>query len=1390
MYFRIFALISFFALFSCSEVSQNEPEVQTTYGFGLRAFIEEFGEPDSMSAWVIDAATGDTLDILHFSMDDVEDEAVRFPIDAERELQVRVFYLIYQDDEAMAGGDQVFVSGETPEVPRPRFKPEVQLTEDTTVFRAVEWKTTAEIVKRDAQDLLYMWDLDGDGLFEDTLDVNREVAQAFDETGTYVLHFRAEDPLGLADEDSVIIDVVPAAPQLSAAGDTTVSVGDSISLFITIAWDDSTRIDEAYLSWSWADESDSSEVVNNRVFVWDSAATYVVVAEVEDAWGNTSFDSVVVEVLQDAPEVQVGEDVQIRVADSVAFTQSVTQQFGSITEMRWDFDGDTSGGVWDTVFTDVEASFSHTYIQAGEYVTLFMAQDDDGNVSYASRTIDVSNGAPEVTGLMGNVVVSIGDTVTLWATMNDVDGIADLVLWQWDYDGDGEYDTTVTNVSQWRAEVQIVWNEAGAYAPVLRVEDRNGVAALSTDLGLVQVNVLQGEPLVSLNSVSDTTIGIGEGLSLSVSASDPNQDGSLDAVDGQIVSYGIDFDGDGEFDQSVASPLSFVPHVYENVSADTTYAAEFCAVDDDDQISCIQRNIRVINRAPVIEGIDVSATALSINDTITVSLQTSDADNNAWDICIWSVIPTTGVQWTDSLACAEVQTLVFTQNGSYHISVTLSDDWGASDTDEFDIEVLSGLPEVNAGNDTTIFMGDGLLFIPDAADPNGDAEDGTIIRARWDFNGDGVYDVDVTDISNQAWTYDANESADTTYVAEFCATDNDSQEVCDTRNVRVLNQAPTIASFTANYELITVHDEVSFNPGSVEDPGGSQDNLTCSYSLSGNSGGVVFTTDADCLHPGQTIRFDSAGTTTVSFRVQDEWGADSVLSVTIEVITGAPEVTILYPNPDTTIAINQALALLGQAADPNGTLADGSIASYSWDLDGDRIADWTGINSVEQSTSFSSEGVHWVQFCATDYDGVESCDSRSIIVTNTAPVIDSIVNLTGDSLSLHDSVAIVIGLSDAENNLADSISWRAGLADEYGVTYADTYWMHRNDTLFLDTAWLYLRNSVVRVEFTAYDQSGASSVQTLDINVVQEDAPDLSFIPDTLEAVSGQSVRLANEITAGLYGNNESITDMRRIVPWNWEYVPMNPDADSIIFTVPAAAGIYAINWSATDSDEDTQNRTTYLVVYSGFVDARDGKIYYTDTIGSQVWMLENLNYDTLNGTGSWCLSNNPDNCDTYGRLYTWAAANGFDLGADTVYQGQPDADFQGICPDGWYLPSIDSWNELGSFIDGEHDVAGNTCGGGDDWCTSGKYMVDESWTTYGFIPDPVDPYNFGALPGGYRSPTGSFTTSKAFWWTTHEGNLAYGSPMSIYGTQPYLYSLNYVKTNAFSVRCYQPVVP
>jgi uncharacterized protein (TIGR02145 family) len=98
-------------------------------------------------------------------------------------------------------------------------------------------------------------------------------------------------------------------------------------------------------------------------------------------------------------------------------------------------------------------------------------------------------------------------------------------------------------------------------------------------------------------------------------------------------------------------------------------------------------------------------------------------------------------------------------------------------------------------------------------------------------------------------------------------------------------------------------------------------------------------------------------------------------------------------------------------------------------------------------------------------------------------------------------------------------------------------------------------------------------------------------------------------------------------------------------------------------------------VIPTTFTDSRDGQEYNFIKIGTQVWMAENLNYYTP--TGSWYFNNDSVSfAETYGRQYSWTTMmNG---------QGQSNAvpsGVQGICPNGWHIPSDAEWQVLVDYL-------------------------------------------------------------------------------------------------------------
>lgn len=153
--------------------------------------------------------------------------------------------------------------------------------------------------------------------------------------------------------------------------------------------------------------------------------------------------------------------------------------------------------------------------------------------------------------------------------------------------------------------------------------------------------------------------------------------------------------------------------------------------------------------------------------------------------------------------------------------------------------------------------------------------------------------------------------------------------------------------------------------------------------------------------------------------------------------------------------------------------------------------------------------------------------------------------------------------------------------------------------------------------------------------------------------------------------------------------------------------------------------------------------------------MAENLNYDpgdvSSMSSFAWsgCYNNKADSCAKYGRLYTWEVAMdkaNCAYGKKCNASLNPTTPVQGICPEGWHLPSHYEFEQLINFID--PDFGYNHT---DDAysSTAGQYLKSKSGS------NGTDAYGFSALPGGGRNVSGGFHSAGNYagFWSSSELN-------------------------------------
>jgi uncharacterized protein (TIGR02145 family) len=187
-----------------------------------------------------------------------------------------------------------------------------------------------------------------------------------------------------------------------------------------------------------------------------------------------------------------------------------------------------------------------------------------------------------------------------------------------------------------------------------------------------------------------------------------------------------------------------------------------------------------------------------------------------------------------------------------------------------------------------------------------------------------------------------------------------------------------------------------------------------------------------------------------------------------------------------------------------------------------------------------------------------------------------------------------------------------------------------------------------------------------------------------------------------------------------------------------------------------------------------DGNVYNTVTIGTQVWMAENLRTTKYNDntaipnitdTTAWKALTTPAYCwynndastykANYGALYNWY----------TVNTGK-------LAPKGWHVPTDAEWTTLTTYL------GGAAVAGGKLKETGTVHWIDNMYAT--------NETGFTALPGGLRWEDGLFYNVGVIgkWWSATEFLTNNAWYRQMYSKDSDVERYGYFKRPGFSVRC------
>lgn len=222
--------------------------------------------------------------------------------------------------------------------------------------------------------------------------------------------------------------------------------------------------------------------------------------------------------------------------------------------------------------------------------------------------------------------------------------------------------------------------------------------------------------------------------------------------------------------------------------------------------------------------------------------------------------------------------------------------------------------------------------------------------------------------------------------------------------------------------------------------------------------------------------------------------------------------------------------------------------------------------------------------------------------------------------------------------------------------------------------------------------------------------------------------------------------------------------------------GILILMSAGCGNDNDGSSNT--LPINPTLTDI-DGNEYNQVTIGTQVWIQENLKVTRYRdgssishitsddewektGKGAWCYyENDAGYAPEYGCLYNWYAAS----------------DSRNVCPLGWHVPTNDEWKTLLTFLGGWEHAGGKLKEAGTaHWAAPNTGATNES--------------GFTGLPGGSRVNGGIFNNDidlYGWWWSsTMPDNFAFA--LGLYYEVAWADHTELSPSWGLSIRCIQNV--
>ena len=993
--------------------------------------------------------------------------------------------------------------------------------------------------------------------------------------GTYVFQLKVTNNAGQSGTATVNITVNAAnvAPVVNAGSSQSITMPASSVNLTGSATDANGTIS----SYSWTESSGpNAATISNASSASTSvsgleAGTYVFQIKDTNNAGQsgTATVNITVNEANVAPVVNAGSRQSITMpASSVNLSGSATDANGTISSYSWT---ESSGPNKATISNGSSASTLVSGLEAGTYVFQLKATNDAGQSGTSSVTITVNLEpvAPIVNAGSDQTITLPTNTGALSGSATDAVGTITAYSWS---ELSGPNMATISNASS--ASTSISGLVPGTYIFQLNVTNNTGLSGTATVM--VNVNPAPVAPVVNAGSNQTITLPVNS-TSLIGSATD-----SI----GAVISYQWT-EISGPNTATLTTPGT--PSTSATGLIEGTYTFQLKATNNSGQSGDASVTITVnsVPHSPPVANAGADQTiTLPTNNVVVDGSASRDADGTIVSF-LWTEVsgPSQVTIVNPSSVTTTITNLVA---GTYIIKLTVTDNDGASSSDEMNITVNPEPiqpPKAYAGSSITITL-------PlDSASLNGTKssdQNGTIVNYAWtEVSGPSSATIN----SPTSSITEVSQLVAGKYVFKLTVTNNAGQTNSDQVDITVnsASNVNPIANAGASQTITLPLDSASVDGSASIAPGGS----IVSYLWSQVSGPQAATIE-NPSSVSTNITNLVQGIYIIQLTITDNNGlkASDSLAITVNpaphippVANAGSSVTINLPDDSTTLSGS------------GSTDADGTIISYNWiQVSGPSTATIEDASSESTDVSGMVAGQYVFQLTVTDNSAATSTAKVKVNVT-AAPAQVPVANAgSNQTITLPtDSVTLNGSQSTSTNGNIKSYAWdqlsgplTAQISNANAVS---------TDVTGLDSSGTYV------FKLTVIDSLGLSASAQVTITV--NPAPVVNMPP---VAIAGNDTTIAMPANSMELNGSHSYTKRGSLTGYSWEQVSgpntaslSQPD-DSVSKANSLTAGTYIFKLTVTNSEGLSASDTVSVsVVDNGRTSGTQAMTLYPNPTSSNI---------------------------------------------------------------------------------------------------------------------------------------------------------------------------------------------